>query len=81
MERGAVLIDAEEYEGWREHPTTVEVFKVLRELAENRKELWIAQSWDAGDPNREKLLMLRGQAEAFNWLPSATHEQIFGVKE
>lgn len=74
-------IDAEEYEAWREHPITKRVFAVLNDRAEDRKQLWIAQSWNGGDADERKLAMLKGQAEAFEWLPKATHEDIFGESE
>lgn len=74
-------IDPEEFEAWREHPITRRVFAVLNQHAEHRKELWVAQSWNSGDADERKLVMLKGQAEAFEWLPKATHEDIFGESE
>lgn len=74
-------IDPEEFEAWREHPITKRAFAALYDMAENRKQMWIAQSWNAGDPDERKLAMLKGQAEAFEWLPKATHEDIFGESE
>ena len=58
-------IDPEEFEAWREHPITRRVFAVLNQLAEDRKEVWMAQSWNGGDNDERKLVMLKGQAEAF----------------
>jgi len=76
-----VKIDKEEYEAWREHPVTAAVFAELRELAESRKQMWISISWGSGDPDREKLAMLRGQAEGFAFLPNADHAKLFGDEE
>lgn len=74
-------IDPEEYEAWCEHPCTVAVFAALRELAENRKQVWIHQSWDTGKCEPAALAMLRGQAEAFAFLPNADHAKLFGDEE
>lgn len=74
-------IDKEEYEVWREHPVTAAVFTQLRELAENRKQVWVHQSWDTGKCEPAALAMLRGQAEAFAFLPNADHAKLFGDEE
>ena len=74
-------IDAEEYEAWKDHPITRRVFAALTERAEDRKQVWIAQSWGSGNADERALAMLKGQAEAFEWLPKATHEDIFGERE
>jgi hypothetical protein len=43
--------------------------------------VWIAQSWGSGNADERALAMLKGQAEAFEWLPKATHDDIFGESE
>lgn len=71
------MIDPEEYDAWKDHPVTKAVFAELTQMAEDRKLLWIARSWNAGECDPHKLAMLRGQAEAFAWLPGASYEQVF----
>lgn len=74
-------IDKDEYEAWREHPVSQAVFAELRELAENRKQLWITKSWETGDVDERALAMLRGQAEGFSFLPNADYAKLFGEQE
>lgn len=75
------MIDPEEYEGWCSHPVTQAVFAVLKQKAEDRKELWMLKSWVGGECDERALAMLKGQAEAFAFLPDATCEQVFGESE
>ena len=75
------MLEPEEYEAWRQHPITRLVFSRLRAKAEMRRQVWIANSWDAGSCDKERLCMLRGQAEAFKFLPDASFEEMFGEKE
>lgn len=74
-------IDEDEYGAWREHPVTAAVFAELLALAEQRKQLWINQSWETGKCEPAALAMLRGQAEAFAFLPNADHAKLFGDEE
>lgn len=74
-------IDSDEYEAWVAHPVTAAVFAQLRELAESRKQVWISQSWETGKCEPAALAMLRGQAEAFAFLPNADHAKLFGDEE
>lgn len=74
-------IDEDEYGAWVENPVTQAVFKELLSLAEHRKQIWIDQSWNAGKCEPAALAMLRGQAEAFAFLPNADHAKLFGDEE
>ena len=75
------MIDPEDFAAWREHPVTQAVFAELARMAEDRREMWMAQSWNSGKVDERALAMLRGQAEGFAWLPRADYKAVFGEEQ
>ena len=71
------MIDPDEFDAWCELPVTRAVLAELKRIAAERRDTWMRQSWDAGACDERALLMLRGQAEAFNFMAAPEYDRLF----
>lgn len=70
------MIDKEHFDEWLAHPVTEHVLKRVGEMAEQNKQQWIKDSWDAGRCDPMSLVDLKARAEAAKDLSELTFEDI-----
>jgi hypothetical protein len=59
------MITADDFAAWSENPVTKWVAAAYRKQADALKADWVALSWDQGCTDRERLIAMKAQAEAF----------------
>lgn len=74
-------IEKDDFEQWRDHPVTEQVFAAVRKLAERSKEKWVEFSWGGGNPDPLMLADLRARAEIANDLCELTFEEFEELHE
>lgn len=70
------MIDREAFEEWLAHPVTEHVMAVLRQRAEDNRQLWLAESWGTGIADQAQLNALRAIADAQDDLSKITYEDV-----
>lgn len=66
----------EDFDLWRDHPVTEQVFRALESLGEEAKRVWLQASWGKGQCDPVLLADLRARAEVVNDLRELTFEQL-----
>lgn len=69
----------EEFEAWRDHPVTEDVFRALKQLGEEAKSVWLQASWGKGQCDPVLLADLRARAEVVNDLRELSFEELEAV--
>lgn len=69
-------IEKEDFDAWMAHPVTEHVLKHVGDLAEQNKQHWIDQSWEAGKCDPMVLTELKARAQAAKDLSEITFEDI-----
>lgn len=64
----------EEFEAWRDSPTTRWVFAACAIAAAENKRVWDEASWDTGNCSPELLLELKTRADAYLALEQTTYD-------
>lgn len=64
----------DEFKAWRDDPTTEFVMAALLRNADEHKELWLAESWNTGEADQERLIALRERADALRGIAEASYE-------
>ena len=69
-------IEKEDFDQWLAHPVTEQVMRALKALSEKSKEKWLAESWEAGNPDPLLLADLRARAQVITDLTDLKLEDI-----
>lgn len=71
----------DEFQTWLTYPTTKWILEAARMLAADRRESWMAMSWEGGKADPEYLRELRGQHDAHAWLADIDYDAVCAATE